>query len=107
VVPTNAGAAQVQTVVQDAINSIRQGTAHRLPDKVVEGLRTIFIEQGQHTILAVSITGPDLPSIRKGMKNALQEIEIVYGNQLRKWDGLIADMPRLQSIIEKEVKVRE
>jgi hypothetical protein len=41
------------------------------------------------------------------MKNALQEIEIVYGNQLRKWDGLIADMPRLQSIIEKEVKVRE
>jgi hypothetical protein len=107
VVPTNAGTAQVHAVVQDAINSIRQGTAHRLPDKVVEGLRTIYLEQGQHTILAVAVTGPDLPSIRKGMKNALQEIEIVYGNQLRKWDGLIADMPRIQAIIEKEVKVRD
>jgi hypothetical protein len=106
-VPTNAGAAQVLAVVQDAINSIRQGTAHRLPDKVVEGQRSIYIEQGQHTILAVSVTGPDVPTIRKGMKNALQEIEIVYGNQLRKWDGLITDMPRLQAIIEKEAKVRE
>ena len=80
--------------------------AQKLPDKLQEDHRTIHIEQGQHTILAVSITGPEVEGLRKGMKNALQEIEIVYGNQLRNWDGLTSEMPRLGSIIEKEVKVK-
>ena|GEM_PF-6390282 len=105
--PSNEGTVQAQAVVQAAINEIKQGTAARLPDKVILGHRKVLIEQGQHTIIAVSLFGPEPATLRKGMKNALQEIEIVYGNQLRNWDGLTHDMPRLESIIEKEVKIHE
>jgi hypothetical protein len=105
--PTNEGAVQAQAVVQAAIDEIKQGTASRIPDKVIMGHRKVLIELGQHTLIAVSLFGPEPQNLRKGMRNSLQEIEIVYGNQLRNWDGLIHDMPRLQAIMEKEVKVRD
>ena len=105
--PTNEGTVQVQAVVQAAIDEIKQGTASKLPEKIILGHRKVLIELGQHTIIAVSLYGPEPATLRKGMRNSLQEIEIVYGNQLRNWDGLIHDMPRLQSIMEKEVKVRD
>jgi hypothetical protein len=105
--PSNEGTVQAQAVVQASINEIRQGTSSKLPDKIILGHRKVIIEQGQHTILAVSLFGPEPANLRKGMRNSLQEIEIVYGNQLRKWDGLIHDMPRLQSIMEKEVKIKD
>jgi hypothetical protein len=105
--PTNIGLDRAKAVVKEAIEGIRQGTTSRLPDKIIEGMRTILVEQGQHTIMAVSITGPEPQDLKKGMKNALQEIEILYGNQLRNWDGLTQDMPKIQAIIEKEVKKRQ
>ena len=40
------------------------------------------------------------------MKNTLQEIEIMYGNSLRNWDGQIADMPSLQPVIEKNLHMK-
>jgi len=105
--PTGTGLDRAKAVVQEAIEGIRQGTTTRLPDKVIEGIRTILIEQGQHTIMAVSVTGPEPSDLKKGMKNALQEIEVLYGNQLRNWDGLTQDMPKLMAIIEKEIKIRQ
>lgn len=105
--PPSSGLDQAKAVVQEAIEGIRAGTVSKLPDKVIQGMRTIVVEQGQHTILAVSVTGPEPQELKKGMKNALQEIEILYGNQLRNWDGLTHDMPRLQPIIEKEIKSRQ
>jgi WD40 repeat protein len=105
--PSNEGTAQAQAAVQASINEIKQGTASRLPDKIILGHRKVLIELGQHTIMAVSLFGPEPANLRKGMRNSLQEIEIVYGNQLRNWDGLIHDMPRLQSIMEKEVKIKD
>jgi hypothetical protein len=37
------------------------------------------------------------------MKNCVQEIEVLYGEHLRQWNGLLTEMPRVKDVINKNV----
>lgn len=96
---------QVQGAVQGQIYNIQQGTQERLPTKIDLPNRVILIESGVNTLIATSYTGPEPDNFRKKMKNVLQEIEVLYGNQLRQWDGTVTSMPALQNTIAKNIKL--
>jgi hypothetical protein len=97
---------QIHTTVNGHIQNLIQGTARNLPSSFLHASSNVFIEQGMHTILVVAFSGNEPSGLRKKMKNVLQEIEIIYGNQLRQWDGLVTEMPRIQAIIDKNLSFK-
>jgi len=92
----------VQSFVRD---SFRYGKDREL-DRLDFGDYRILIERGKYVYLAIAVSGHESPSLRKEMREIIEEVEEKYDLDLADFDGFMEPLLGVRDILARAMRKR-